>query len=857
MFSPMMQQYMDLKNEYKNCILFFRLGDFYEMFFDDAITVSKELDLVLTGKDCGMQERAPMCGVPYAAAESYISKLVERGYKIAIADQVEDAKKTKTLVKREVVRVVTKGNLTDSNLQENQNNYIVCVYHKNDECAIAVVDVTTGEFLTSNLNNADERKVVDEIAKFNPAEIIINSESGLEKILQSAFNIKAEKYFDWAFDYKIAYEKLCEHFKTFNLNGFGFGNEKSDKVCIIASGALLDYLYQIQKSFQAQITSVKKYYNHDFMIIDIVSRKNLELTQSSRDKNKKNSLIWVLDKTKTSMGARLLKKWVEQPLINVEQINKRLNFVDELFANSIVREELKEFLNTIYDIERLLSKVAINTANPKDLVCLGKSFRYLNDIKNIVGTFKSSYALEIFNQFDTLRDLFEIIDSALKEEVPLSAHDGNFIKDGFSDKLDAIRNIKNNSAQIILELEKKERDETGIKNLKIRNNKIFGYYIEITNSNKDFIPDRYIRKQTLTNCERFFTDELKKIEEEIVDAQEKINELEYELFMEIVKKISLNISRIQKTAYIVSVIDVLISFADVSDKNNYVKPTVNTDGIIDIKDGRHPVVENFLDAGFVPNDTYLNLSDEMISVITGPNMAGKSTYMRQIALIVLMAQVGCFVPASSAVIGVVDKIFTRVGASDDLATGQSTFMVEMNEVANILNCATKNSLVIIDEVGRGTGTYDGLSIAWSVLEYISQYLRCKTLFATHYHELTALEGKIPGVKNYCAAVKENGENVIFLRKIIPGNVDHSYGIYVAKLAGLPEKVLQRAQEIFVMLDENDKNESVEVKEIFYGNKKPFDEEANRIIIKELKRIDVKKMSTREIINAIISLQNKV
>lgn len=857
MFSPMMQQYMDLKNEYKNCILFFRLGDFYEMFFDDAITVSKELDLVLTGKDCGMQERAPMCGVPYAAAENYISKLVERGYKIAIADQVEDAKKTKTLVKREVVRVVTKGNLTDSALLENQNNYIVCAYHKNDECAIAVVDITTGEFLTSNLDNADERKIIDEIAKFNPAEIIINSESGLEKILQSAFNIKAEKYFDWAFDYKIAYEKLCEHFKTFNLNGFGFGNEKSDKVCIIASGALLDYLYQIQKSFQAQITSVKKYYNHDFMIIDIVSRKNLELTQSSRDKNKKNSLIWVLDKTKTSMGARLLKKWIEQPLIDVEQINKRLNFVDELFTDSIVREELKEFLNTIYDIERLLGKVAINTANPKDLVCLGKSFRYLNDIKNIVGTFKSSYALELFNQFDTLRDLFEIIDSAFKEEVPLSIHDGNFIKDGFSDKLDAIRNIKNNSAQIILELEKKERDETGIKNLKIRNNKIFGYYIEITNSNKDFIPNRYIRKQTLTNCERFFTDELKKIEEEIVDAQEKINELEYELFMEIVKKISLNISRIQKTAYIVSVIDVLISFADVSDKNNYVKPTVNTDGIIDIKDGRHPVVENFLDAGFVPNDTYLNLSDEMISVITGPNMAGKSTYMRQIALIVLMAQVGCFVPASSAVIGVVDKIFTRVGASDDLATGQSTFMVEMNEVANILNCATKNSLVIIDEVGRGTGTYDGLSIAWSVLEYISQYLRCKTLFATHYHELTALEGKIPGVKNYCAAVKENGENVIFLRKIVPGNIDHSYGIYVARLAGLPEKVLQRAQEIFVMLDENDKNEPAEVKEIFYGNKKPFDEEANRIIIKELKRIDVKKMSTREIINAIISLQNKV
>lgn len=860
MYSPMMQQYINIKNEYKNCLLFFRLGDFYELFFDDAITVSKELELTLTGKDCGAGERAPMCGVPYHSAEGYISKLVERGYKIAVAEQTEDPKKTRTLVKREVTRIITKGNVIDGNiLDETLNNYIVCVYKNGNECGISAADVTTGEFLTSSLENADERKIIDEIAKFKPVEIIINQECTMENFFFDVFNVKAEKFFDWAFDFSTAYSKLCEHFKTLNLYGFGFGDEKSDKLCIISAGALMEYLYLIQKTFQAQITSIKKYLNTEFMIIDIASRRNLELTKANRDKNKKGSLIWVLDRTKTPMGARLMKKWIEQPLINVSEINKRLDLLEEFVNDNIGREELKELLNTIYDIERLLGKIAVNVANAKDLVCLCNSLEHLEDIKNIIAVFKSPYSIEIFNEFDVLRDIFELLDSSLMKNVPLSIREGNFIKDGFNKELDNFRRIKNHSAQVISDLEKNERNKTGIRNLKIRNNKVFGYYIEITNSYKNLVPDYFIRKQTLTNCERFFTDNLKKIEEDIYNAEEKINTLEFEIFAQIIKKLSLNIPRIQHTAYLISVIDVLVSFADVSDKNNYVKPTVDSNSIINIKDGRHPVVEKFINAGFIPNDTYLDLKDERLSIITGPNMAGKSTYMRQIALIVLMAQVGCFIPASSAVIGIVDKIFTRVGASDDLATGQSTFMVEMNEVANILNCATKNSLVIIDEVGRGTGTYDGLSIAWSVIEYITQELGCKTLFATHYHELTELEGKIPGVKNYCAAVKENGENVIFLRKIIPGDIDHSYGIYVAKLAGLPNKILKRAQEIFLMLDENDTNKisSRDTKEVFYGNKKPFDEKANRIIIRELKRIDVKKMSVCEILRAITTLQNKV
>ena len=859
LLSPMMRQYVDLKNKHKDCLLFFRLGDFYELFFEDAKLVSKELELTLTGKSCGLEERAPMCGIPYQAVDSYIVKLIELGYKVAIAEQMENAQDSKNLVKREVTRIVTRGNILDMNiLDEKKNNYIVCVYKKNNECAIASVDITTGEFLVTCLENTDERKIIDEVAKFNPAEIIINNKCGMEKIFFDVFEIKAEKYFDWAFDFDNANKKLCEHFKVFNLSGFGFENNKFDKNCIIVAGALLDYLYGIQKSFQAQISLIKKYFDSEFMIIDIASRKNLELTQTNRDKNKRGSLVWVLDKTRTAMGARLLRKWIEQPLINVLEINKRLDAVEEFLKDIVSREEIKELLSTVYDIERLLSKIVNNIANAKHLVCLGKSFEHLVDIKNLIRDFKCDYVKEIYNKFDDLQDMFKLIDTGFFDEVPMSLHEGNFIKTGFNNELDELREIKEHAAQIIYNLEEKERDKTGIKNLKIRNNRVFGYYIEVTNSNKNLVPDYYIRKQTLTNCERFFTDELKKIEDKIINAQEKINELEYKIFLDIVKKVIENIFRIQETANFISVIDVLISFADVADRNNYVKPEMNLKGKIDIKAGRHPVVEKFLNGNFIDNDVYLDLDQDKMIIITGPNMAGKSTYMRQTALIVLMAQIGCFVPAEKANISVVDRIFTRVGASDDLATGQSTFMVEMNEVANILNCATKNSLVIIDEVGRGTGTYDGLSIAWSVIEYISQELGCKTLFATHYHELTELEGKIFGVKNYCAAVKEDGDNVIFLRNIIPGGMNHSYGIYVAKLAGLPDKILKRAQEIFLMLDENDtnKNNKDKNKEVFYGAKKPFDEEANRIIIRELKKIDIKKMSVREILRAISSLQNR-
>ena len=853
--SPMMCQYMELKNQHKDCILFFRLGDFYELFFGDAELVSRELELTLTGKNCGLEERAPMCGIPYQTVDSYIAKLVERGYKVAIADQMENAQDTKNLVKRKVTRIITRGNILDTNvLDEKKNNYIVCVYKKNNDCGIATVDITTGEFLTTCLENADERKIIDEVAKFNPAEIIINNKCEMEKIFFDVFEIKAEKYFDWAFDFDNANKKLCEHFKVLNLSGFGFENNKFDKNCIISAGALLDYLYGIQKSFQAQISFIEKYFDKEFMIIDIASRKNLELTQASRDKTKKGSLVWVLDKTKTAMGARLLRKWIEQPLINIFDINKRLDAVEEFLKDIISREEIKELLSTIYDIERLLSKIVNNVANAKDLVCLGKSFEHLGDIKNIIGSFKCDYIREIYNKFDDLQDMFKLINSGLFDEVPVSLREGNFIRTGFNKNLDELREVRDNASRIIYNLEEKEKDKTGIKNLKIRNNRVFGYYIEVSNSNKNLVPDYYIRKQTLANCERYFTSELKEIEDKIINAQEKINELEYNIFLDITRKIMDRIFKIQETANFISVIDVLIAFADVADRNNYVKPKINLNGVIDIKAGRHPVVEKFLNNNFIDNDTYLDLDKDKMIIITGPNMAGKSTYMRQVALIVLMAQIGCFVPAASVNISVVDRIFTRVGASDDLATGQSTFMVEMNEVANILNCATRNSLVIIDEVGRGTGTYDGLSIAWSVIEYISQELGCKTLFATHYHELTELEGKISGVRNYCAAIKEDGDDIIFLRKIIPGGMEQSYGIYVAKLAGLPDKILKRAQEIFLMLDENDANKN---KEVFYGAKKPFDEEANRIIIKELKKIDINKMSIREILRAISSLQSRV
>jgi len=820
MYSPMMQQYLEIKNQHKDCLVFFRLGDFYELFFEDAKIVSRELDLTLTGKDCGLRERVPMCGVPYQSVDNYINKLIDRNYKIAIAEQTEETQKNKSLIKREVTRIVTRGTLVDINKSE--NNFIACVYKNKLDYGIALIDISTGEFLTFGLININSRKLIDEIAKFNPVEIITNGEFDLEKKFLEIFNIKTEFFFEWAFDYLTAHNKICEHFKILNLYGFGLANNKHDRLCVCAAGALLEYLSQIRKKFQAQITCLKKYISDKFMSIDIYSRRNLELIKTNREKNKTGSLLCVLDKTKTAMGSRLIKKFIEQPLLDCEKINQRLDAVEELFINDLLRDELRKILSNIYDFERILSKIAAGFATPKDLLCLLNSIENFGDIKNLLSKFNCEYIIKICHEFDILADIFDLLDKSLMREINIINHrEGNFIKAKFDKKLDELREIKNNSKKIILELEQRERKLTGIKNLKIKDNKIFGYYIEISKSAKNRAPKNYIVKQTLANCERYFTQDLKDLEEEIYNANTKINLIEQEIFLELINKICLAITRVQASANLIALLDVLSTYAEIAKQNNYKKPIVNQKEIINIKNGRHPVVEKFVESGFIANDCYLDLRDERIYLITGPNMVGKSTYMRQIALIIIMAQSGCFVPADYAEIGIVDKIFTRVGASDDLATGQSTFMIEMNEIANILHGATRKSFVIIDEVGRGTSTCDGLSIAWSVIEYISREIGCKTLFATHYHELTALEKKIDGLKNYCADVKKNGDKIIFLRKIIPGAITNSYGIYVAELAGLPSKLLIRAKEIFLLLDNTQKNSvfdlAFEAQEIFYDN----------------------------------------
>jgi len=799
-YTPMMEQYLQIKKDYKYCLLFFRLGDFYELFFDDAVIASKELEIALTGKNCGQNERAPMCGVPFHCADTYIAKLVEKGYKVAVCEQVEDPKLSKTIVKREVIRVVTPGTVLDTNvLDEGKNNFIICIFKNKNGYAVSIADISTGEFLTTEFNINQSNKVLDEIAKYNPSEIICNDCMDLNEKINKIFNVKVSPYSDWAFDYQTAYSKLCSHFKIINLNGFGL---EESELCICCSGALISYLLETQKSNLSNISSIKKYTIDKYMVLDISSRKNLELTQTIRDKSKKGSLLWVLDKTKTAMGARLLRKWIEQPLVDVLEIQKRLDCVEELKGDVFSREDLKEFLNTIYDIERLMSKVIYGTANAKDLISLKMSFINLPYIKELLNDFKCNYINEIYDGFDTLEDLFNLLDKSISNDPPFSLRDGGLIKEGFNDEVDKLRTARKDGGQWIIEMEQDERKKTGIKNLRIKYNKIFGYYIEVTNSYKGLVPENYIRKQTLANCERYITPELKDIEETILGADEKAIELEYEIFTQIRKQVADNVERVQNTAYLISVIDVLSSLANVADKQNYNKPKLNQMGIIEIKNGRHPVVEQANKDSFIPNDTFLDTDENRMSIITGPNMAGKSTYMRQVALIVIMAQIGSFVPAESADIGIADRVFTRVGASDDLATGQSTFMIEMTEVANILNNATSNSLIILDEIGRGTSTFDGLSIAWAVLEYIAdkKTIGARTLFATHYHELTELEEKIDGIKNYCVSVQENGEDIIFLRKIVRGGTDHSYGIHVAKLAGVPNKVIMRSNEILKELD---------------------------------------------------------
>ena len=804
--TPMMEQYFEIKNKYKDCILFYRLGDFYEMFYDDALVASKELEITLTGKNCGQEERAPMCGVPFHSCEPYISKLVERGYRVAICEQVEDPKAAKGIVKRDVIRVVTPGtNTMSQSLDESRNNYIMSVFCENDSFGVAVCDLSTGEFRTTQVEHQDA--LFDEMNKFEPSEIICNDAFCIcgmdfdfirEKI--GAVITPVESYF---FEMDHCEKMIREQYHLINLEGIGLADYPFG---VIASGGLLQYLHETQKTSLSHLMELIPYSTQNYMVLDSSTRRNLELCETLREKSKKGSLLWVLDKTKTAMGARMLRKMVEQPLIHKKSIMDRLDAVEMLKENVMAREELREYMNSIYDLERLTMKISYRSANPRDLISFKTSIQYLPYIKAILEQFSKGLLAKMAEDLDPLEDLYELLDQSIEEDPPIPIKEGGIIKDGFSEEVDHLKKAKTEGKSWLAELEEREREKTGIKNLRVRFNKVFGYYIEVTNSYKDLVPDYYIRRQTLANAERYITEELEELARTILGAEDKLCALEYELYVDIREKLAAQMDRIQKTAHVIAWVDAFASLALTAEQNGYVRPTINQKGTIDIKEGRHPVVEKMMRGDlFVSNDTLLDHKKNRVNIITGPNMAGKSTYMRQTALIVLMAQIGSFVPAKSASIGLVDRIFTRVGASDDLASGQSTFMVEMSEVANILRNATKDSLLILDEIGRGTSTFDGLSIAWAVVEYISgsALSGAKTLFATHYHELTELEGKLPGVNNYCIAVQEKGDNIIFLRKIIKGSADKSYGIQVAKLAGVPDPVIERAKEIAQELEQSD------------------------------------------------------
>lgn len=874
--TPMMKQYMQTKEEYKDCILFYRLGDFYEMFFDDALTASKELEITLTGKNCGLEERAPMCGIPYHAVDSYLNRLVSKGYKVAICEQVEDPKTAKGIVKREVIRVVTPGtNLDTQGLDETKNNYIMCIVYMADRYGLSVADVTTGEYLVTELDS--QTKLMDELYKFMPSEIVCNEAfymSGLDlDDLKNRLHMAIYSLEAWYFDDALCRETLQEHFKVASLEGIGL----SDYECgMIASGALLKYLEETQKNSLSHMSRLTRYATGNYMVLDSATRRNLELVETLREKQKRGSLLWVLDKTKTAMGARTLRKYVEQPLIDKESIVKRLDAVAELKDNAICREEIREYLNPVYDLERLVGKITYQSANPRDLIAFQSSLSMLPSVKCILKDMESELLKEIYEELDPLEELCDLVGRAIQEEPPLAMKEGGIIKDGYNEEVDRLRKAKSEGKNWLADLETREREKTGIKNLRIRYNKVFGYYLEVTNSFKELVPDYYTRKQTLANAERYIIPELKELEDTILGAEDKLCALEYELYCEVRNTIAAELTRIQRTAKAVAKLDVIASLALVAERNNYVRPKINEKGVIDIRDGRHPVVEKMIPNDmFIANDTYLDDKKQRISIITGPNMAGKSTYMRQAALIVLMAQLGSFVPASSANIGLVDRIFTRVGASDDLASGQSTFMVEMNEVANILRNATSKSLLILDEIGRGTSTFDGLSIAWAVVEYISnsKLLGAKTLFATHYHELTELEGKISNVNNYCIAVKEKGDDIVFLRKIVKGGADKSYGIQVAKLAGVPDPVINRAKEIVEELvtaditgkvkdiavqgSETKKKTQKKLDEVDLTQFSLFDTVKDDDVLNELKELDISHMTPMDAMNKLYQLQNKL
>ena len=871
--SPMMAEYVKTKQQYKDCILFYRLGDFYEMFFEDALTVTKELEITLTGKDCGLEERAPMCGVPFHAAETYINRLIEKGYKVAICEQVEDPKKAKGLVKREVIRVVTPGTTLDAaSLDESKNNYLMSIVSMEDHFGCAIADISTGDCFLTEVDKP--QKLLDEINKFVPAEIICNDAffmSGVDTDdLKNRLGICVFPLDAWYFDDSLCKRTLKEHFHVNTLEGLGI---QDYDIGVIASGALFLYLQETQKSALSHMAGIRPYAAEKYMLIDSSSRRNLELVETLREKNKRGSLLWVLDKTKTAMGARTLRAYVEQPLIDAQKINRRLEALEELNKSPMLRDEIREYLNPIYDLERLISRISYQSANPRDLIAFASSLEMLPHIRQILKDFKTPLLTELYEDMDPLEDIASLIKSAIVDEPPLAQKDGGIIREGYHEDVDKFRRSRTDGKKWLTELEVREKERTGIKSLKIKYNRVFGYSLEVTNSFKELVPENYIRKQTLTNAERYITQELKDLEDLILGAEDKLYALEYELFCEVRDKVGAEVVRIQKTAKAVAALDVFASLALVAQRNNYVRPKINESGVLDIKNGRHPVVEQMIEHDmFIANDTYLDNQKKRVSIITGPNMAGKSTYMRQTALIVLMAQIGSFVPADKANIGIVDRIFTRVGASDDLASGQSTFMIEMTEVANILRNATSRSLLILDEIGRGTSTFDGLAIAWAVIEHISDTKLCgaKTLFATHYHELTELEGKISGVNNYCIAVKEKGDDIVFLRKIVKGGADKSYGIQVAKLAGVPDSVICRAKELVEEL--SDADITAAVKDLTSSSKKKqkivydqvdmaqmslFDTVQDNDIVEEIRNLDMSHLTPMEAMNILYNLQNKI
>ncbi len=866
-FSPMMQHYLDTKEKYKDCILFYRLGDFYEMFFDDALKVSKELELTLTGKECGQEERAPMCGIPYHAADTYIARLISKGYKVAICEQLEDPKTAKGMVKRDVIRVVTPGTVIEANLlDDKKNNYIMSIYKNGIYFGVTVCDVTTGDFRTTEIKETNNfAMLLDEISKYSPAELVVNPmmydcSEEISKI-RERFDIYITRLDENEFtdDYK----ELTEKYKIVDDDENKIENITDYMLSVSATNALRAYLLDTQKNNLDHINKLIIYKTTKYMALDINARRNLEITEKLRDKSKKGTLLWVLDKSSTAMGGRLIRRWLNNPLLDVKQINKRLDAVQELKDNVILRGDIIDLLKKVYDIERLAGKISYGSANGRDLISLKNSAQQLPEIKKVLSNAKSELLSELHSELDVLKDVYSLINKTIVEEPPIAIKEGGLIKKGYDKEIDQLKEATTNGKNWIVKLEVEEREKTGIKGLKVGFNKVFGYYIEVTKSNLSLVPDRYIRKQTLTNGERYITEELKNLENQILGAEEKVINLEYNVFVEVRNKIEAQIERLQKSAGVVAMLDGLCSFATVAEDMNYVRPQVDSSGVIDIKDGRHPVIEKILPSGsFVQNDTYLDKNENRLSIITGPNMAGKSTYMRQVALITLMAQVGSFVPASYAKIGIVDKIFTRVGASDDLSMGQSTFMVEMMEVAQILKEATSNSLVILDEIGRGTSTYDGLSIAWAVAEYISDKEKCgaKTLFATHYHELTDLENKLDGVKNYSIAVKEKGEDIIFLRKIVKGGTDESYGVHVAKLAGVPQVVTKRANEILKSIEKknvlNNKKIEKQDKNVADGQLTMYNYKLAELA-HELDKVDVNELTPIEALNTLVKIKEKM